>query len=203
MKIIPGFKSRLIARFWAISNPSITDTSFGTDIRDQERRRTIALTAFRLPFHPAAVAPRRTQPPATSHQPPATDSHHPTLPSTIPFLKAAARAQLGPELGSAHQSPPGPAGLSFNMCDNPSYALQSSIFIWALSLIPGSIFFYVILALVCASLVIYADHRIRPSTRLSRLNDALAGATEILARAKSDCLRDLLDLADKEARLLQ
>ncbi|KAJ7474813.1 hypothetical protein FB451DRAFT_1366858 [Mycena latifolia] len=89
------------------------------------------------------------------------------------------------------------------MCDNTSYTLQSSIFIWALSLIPGSIFFYVILALVCAALVIYAAHRIRPSTRLSRLNDALAGATEILARAKSDCLRDLLDLADKEARLLQ
>ncbi|KAJ7474825.1 hypothetical protein FB451DRAFT_1558085 [Mycena latifolia] len=65
------------------------------------------------------------------------------------------------------------------------------------------IFFYVVLALVCISLIIYAAHRIRPSTRLSRLNDVLAGATEILARAKSECLRDLLDLADKEARLLQ
>ncbi|KAJ7474799.1 hypothetical protein FB451DRAFT_1464874 [Mycena latifolia] len=91
------------------------------------------------------------------------------------------------------------------MCDNfnASYTLQSSIVIWALSLIPSGIFPYVILAMVCASLVIYAAHRIRPSTRLSRLNDALAGATEILARAKSECLHDQLDLVDEEGRLLQ
>ncbi|KAJ7474791.1 hypothetical protein FB451DRAFT_1464838 [Mycena latifolia] len=89
------------------------------------------------------------------------------------------------------------------MCDNASYALRSSIFIWALSLIPSSILFYLILALVCAFLVIYAAHHMRPSTRLSRLNDALAGATEILARAKFECLRDLLYLAETEACLLQ
>ncbi|KAJ7474827.1 hypothetical protein FB451DRAFT_1174259 [Mycena latifolia] len=89
------------------------------------------------------------------------------------------------------------------MCDNASYTLQSSIFIWALSIIPSSILPYFILALVCASLVIYTVHHMRPSTRLSRLNDALAGATEILARAKSACLRDLLDLAEAEACLLQ
>ncbi|KAJ7474790.1 hypothetical protein FB451DRAFT_1174217 [Mycena latifolia] len=81
--------------------------------------------------------------------------------------------------------------------------MESSIFIWALSLIPSDIFPYVIPALACASLMIYAAHRIRPSTRLSRLNDALADATEILARAKSECLRDLLDLTDIEACLLQ
>ncbi|KAJ7474819.1 hypothetical protein FB451DRAFT_1174249 [Mycena latifolia] len=89
------------------------------------------------------------------------------------------------------------------MCDNAYYTLQSSIVIWALSLIPGSIFCYVILALACASLMIYAAHRIRPSTRLERLNNALTTTTEILARAKSECLRDLLDLADKETVLLQ
>ncbi|KAJ7474846.1 hypothetical protein FB451DRAFT_1246801 [Mycena latifolia] len=89
------------------------------------------------------------------------------------------------------------------MCDNITYTLQSSIFIWALSLIPSSIFFYVIPALVCTSLVIYAAHRIWPSTRLERLNNALTTTTDILARAKSECLRDQLDLVDGEGRLLQ
>ncbi|KAJ7708228.1 hypothetical protein B0H17DRAFT_1174361 [Mycena rosella] len=89
------------------------------------------------------------------------------------------------------------------MCDTAAYTLQSSILIWALSLIPSIILHYALLALVCAFSVIYAANYKRPSTRLSRLNIRITAAVDILARAKSQCPRDYLDLADEEAGLLQ
>ncbi|KAJ7708247.1 hypothetical protein B0H17DRAFT_1031989 [Mycena rosella] len=90
-----------------------------------------------------------------------------------------------------------------NMCDNAVYTLQSSVLILALSAIPSTIVLYTILALVCASFVIYAAHHELPSTRLIRLNNVITAVKDILARAKSECLRDHLVIAYEEEDLIR
>ncbi|KAJ6531382.1 hypothetical protein DFH09DRAFT_1183494 [Mycena vulgaris] len=89
------------------------------------------------------------------------------------------------------------------MCDNAYTPLQSGILFWALSLVPLNIFRYVGLGAAAASGVIYVAHYHHPSTRLGRLNNMLSTTTDILACAKSHCLRDHLNLADDEHCLLR
>ncbi|KAJ7708243.1 hypothetical protein B0H17DRAFT_1191719 [Mycena rosella] len=89
------------------------------------------------------------------------------------------------------------------MCDNAVYTLQSSVLILALSAIPGTIVLYTILALICVSFVIYAAHHELPSTRLIRLINVITAVKDILARAKSECLRDHLVIAYEEEDLIR
>ncbi|KAJ7660644.1 hypothetical protein B0H17DRAFT_1094924 [Mycena rosella] len=89
------------------------------------------------------------------------------------------------------------------MCDNAVYTLQSSVLILALSAVPSTIVLYTILTLVCASFVIYAAHHELPSTRLLRLDNLITAVKDILARAKSDCLRDHLVIAYEEEDLIR
>ncbi|KAJ6531391.1 hypothetical protein DFH09DRAFT_1284882 [Mycena vulgaris] len=89
------------------------------------------------------------------------------------------------------------------MCDNLYTPLQSGVLFWVLSLVPINIFRYVGLGAAAISGVIYAAHYHHPSTRLGRLNNMLSTTTDILAHAKSQCLRAHLDLADDERRLLR
>jgi hypothetical protein len=64
----------------------------------------------------------------------------------------------------------------------------------ALSLIPDDVLRYSSLGVVLTSLGIYAAHRKRPLARLDALNDRIKAATDILARARSECLQDRSDL---------
>ncbi|KAJ7466013.1 hypothetical protein FB451DRAFT_1178843 [Mycena latifolia] len=89
------------------------------------------------------------------------------------------------------------------MHDNVTTQLQLAIVFWALLFIPSTILRYVALGVLGMSLVIYAVHYKLPSTRLARLIFAITVAADILARAKFECLRNQLDLADEECHLLQ
>ncbi|KAJ6507104.1 hypothetical protein DFH09DRAFT_1101333 [Mycena vulgaris] len=89
------------------------------------------------------------------------------------------------------------------MCDSLYTPLQSGVLFWVLSLVPINIFRYIGLGAAAVSGAIFAAHYHHPSTRMARLNNMLSATTEILARAKSHCLRDHLDLANDERRLLR
>ncbi|KAJ6501305.1 hypothetical protein DFH09DRAFT_1289791, partial [Mycena vulgaris] len=88
------------------------------------------------------------------------------------------------------------------MCDSLYTPLQSGVLLWVLSLIPLNIFRYIGLGVAAVSGVIYIVYYRHPSMRMGRLDNILSATTDILARAKSHCLRDHLDLADDERRLL-
>ncbi|KAJ7660622.1 hypothetical protein B0H17DRAFT_1094828, partial [Mycena rosella] len=78
-----------------------------------------------------------------------------------------------------------------------------NIFILALSAVPSTIVLYTILTLVCTSFVIYAAHHELPSIRLLRLNNLITAVKDILAHAKSECLRDHLVIAYEEEYLIR
>ncbi|KAJ6531384.1 hypothetical protein DFH09DRAFT_1326541 [Mycena vulgaris] len=89
------------------------------------------------------------------------------------------------------------------MCDSAYTPLQSGVLFWALSLVPINIFRYVGLGAAAVSGMIYAAHYHHPSTRLGRLNNMVATTTEIIIRARSECLRDHVTLVEEEHRLLR
>ncbi|KAJ7123719.1 hypothetical protein C8R44DRAFT_151905 [Mycena epipterygia] len=88
------------------------------------------------------------------------------------------------------------------MCDTIP-TLQTSIAAGTQSLVSGTTFGYICLAVGSASPAIYAAHHYRPSKKLARLEDAIKVTEGILKRAKEDCARDHVDLLDVEDRLLQ
>ncbi|KAJ7123722.1 hypothetical protein C8R44DRAFT_784258 [Mycena epipterygia] len=88
------------------------------------------------------------------------------------------------------------------MCDTIP-TLQTSIAAGTQSLVSGTTFGYICLAVGSASPAIYAAHHYRPSKKLARLEDAIKVAEGILKHAKEDCARDHVDLLDVENRLLQ
>jgi hypothetical protein len=72
-----------------------------------------------------------------------------------------------------------------------------------LSLIPSNVFRYIAVSIASISLAIYSLHRYRPSVILSKLNGAITIADEVLAGAKTKCMRDHSMLAETETRLLR
>ncbi|KAJ7493477.1 hypothetical protein FB451DRAFT_1550965 [Mycena latifolia] len=87
------------------------------------------------------------------------------------------------------------------MCDVIS-AFQTSIVFGALSLVPGNTFRYIGLGLASASLTVYAVHHQGPSQKLARLEGTVKDTEEIMEQAKLDCLRNGVELMDRETRLL-
>ncbi|KAJ6535844.1 hypothetical protein DFH09DRAFT_1091620 [Mycena vulgaris] len=81
--------------------------------------------------------------------------------------------------------------------------LQSGVIFLALSLVPLNIFRYIGLRVAAVSGVIYTAYYRHPSMRIGRLDNMLSATTDILARAKSHCIRDRSNLADNERRLLR
>ncbi|KAJ7757298.1 hypothetical protein B0H14DRAFT_3598949 [Mycena olivaceomarginata] len=71
----------------------------------------------------------------------------------------------------------------------------------ALSLLPGSR--YITLGLLSAALVIYTINRQRPSHKLARVECAIEVCEETLKYAKSNCVRNHLELTDATRRLLE
>ncbi|KAJ7202132.1 hypothetical protein GGX14DRAFT_463926 [Mycena pura] len=106
--------------------------------------------------------------------------------------------KAGSNLGSSHFR--GTDTMSFSACDSP---LRSSILIWLFSLIPANIFHYMTLGAAAGSLVLFAAHRQMPSLRHHRLNSAIKNTAEVLTRAKTECPRDHLTLAEEETKLAQ
>jgi hypothetical protein len=88
------------------------------------------------------------------------------------------------------------------MCDLHD-TLQSSLVFGMLSLIPSNVFRYIAVSIASISLAIYSLHRYRPSVILSKLNGAITIADEVLAGAKTKCMRDHSMLAETETRLLR
>ncbi|KAJ7123711.1 hypothetical protein C8R44DRAFT_735343 [Mycena epipterygia] len=80
------------------------------------------------------------------------------------------------------------------MCDIP----QTSIVAGTQSLVSGTTFGYIWLAVGGASGAIYAAHHYLPSKKLGQLEDAIEVTEGTLKRAKEDCARrhrdDLLDV---------
>ncbi|KAJ7347842.1 hypothetical protein DFH08DRAFT_808616 [Mycena albidolilacea] len=87
------------------------------------------------------------------------------------------------------------------MCDT-SHILQSSTWLWTLSLIPNSILPYLVLGVMSTSIVTYALGHSLPSARLDRLNEVFTVVEELLNHAKK-CMRDYLVLAETETRFLR
>ncbi|KAJ7123730.1 hypothetical protein C8R44DRAFT_918011 [Mycena epipterygia] len=88
------------------------------------------------------------------------------------------------------------------MCDTIPIP-QTSIAAGTQSLVSGTTFGYICLAVGGASGAIYAAHHYLPSKKLVRLEDAIKVTEETLKRAKEDCARDHVDLLDVERRFLQ
>ncbi|KAJ7123725.1 hypothetical protein C8R44DRAFT_735356 [Mycena epipterygia] len=80
---------------------------------------------------------------------------------------------------------------------------QTSIVAGTQSLVSGTTFGYICLALACASLALYVARYYLPSKKLARLEDTIKVAEGDLKRAKEDCARDHVDLLDVERRFLQ
>ncbi|KAJ7701375.1 hypothetical protein B0H17DRAFT_1128180 [Mycena rosella] len=91
---------------------------------------------------------------------------------------------------------------SLNMSET-RYPLRPTLVFWVLSLIPDNRVRYVGLGLVSALLVISAIHLQHPSKRLEQLEDAITTTEESLERAKLNCGRNYLELAEEGCRLLQ
>ncbi|KAJ7881335.1 hypothetical protein B0H14DRAFT_2705409 [Mycena olivaceomarginata] len=88
------------------------------------------------------------------------------------------------------------------MCDLHDI-LQSSLVFGMLSLIPSNVFRYIAVSIASISLAIYCLHRYRPSVILGKLNGAIIIADEVLASAKTECMRNHSMLAKTETRLLR
>jgi hypothetical protein len=88
------------------------------------------------------------------------------------------------------------------MCDLHD-TLQSSLVFGMLSLIPSNVFRYIAVSIASISLAIYCLHCYRPSVMLGKLNGAIIIADEVLASAKTKCMRNHSMLAKTENRLLR
>jgi hypothetical protein len=71
----------------------------------------------------------------------------------------------------------------------------------ALSLLPNNR--YILLALVSALVIVYAVDAQRPTRKLCGVNRAIRVCEEILERAKSACVRDLVELTERMRRLFE
>ncbi|KAF7378089.1 hypothetical protein MSAN_00233100 [Mycena sanguinolenta] len=87
--------------------------------------------------------------------------------------------------------------------NNTPSKLPSSILFFTLSLIPSNILRYPALVFATISVVLYSAYRNPPSARLTRVNDVITVVDSILTRAKAECMRDHLLLAECETRLLR
>ncbi|KAF7378096.1 hypothetical protein MSAN_00233800 [Mycena sanguinolenta] len=79
----------------------------------------------------------------------------------------------------------------------------SSLVFFTLSLIPSNILRYPALILTVISLALYSIYENPPSARLTDINDLSMVVDGILTRAKAQCMRDHLLLAECETRLLR
>ncbi|KAJ7098466.1 hypothetical protein C8R43DRAFT_251550 [Mycena crocata] len=85
-------------------------------------------------------------------------------------------------------------------------SLQSVILFLAaasFSVVPSRILHYTGLAVISSSILLYAVRYNAPSNRLSRLNEHLLTAAEILARARLECTWDYIELGAEETRFLR
>ncbi|KAF7378084.1 hypothetical protein MSAN_00232600 [Mycena sanguinolenta] len=80
--------------------------------------------------------------------------------------------------------------------------LPSSILFFTLSLIPSDVLRYPAIVLAAISVGIYSVHRNSLAARLSQVYDVIIIVDDILTRAKAECMRDHLLLADCETGLL-
>ncbi|KAJ7806605.1 hypothetical protein B0H14DRAFT_2610357 [Mycena olivaceomarginata] len=71
----------------------------------------------------------------------------------------------------------------------------------AVSLLPDNR--YILLALVLALVIVYAAHAQRPTRKLCGVNRAIRGCEETLERAKSACVRNLVELIEQMLRLFE
>ncbi|KAJ7848040.1 hypothetical protein B0H14DRAFT_2583263 [Mycena olivaceomarginata] len=71
----------------------------------------------------------------------------------------------------------------------------------AVSLLPDNR--YILLALVLALVIVYAAHAQRPIRKLCGVNRAIRGCEETLERAKSACVRNLVELTEQMLRLFE
>ncbi|KAJ7490576.1 hypothetical protein FB451DRAFT_622273 [Mycena latifolia] len=81
--------------------------------------------------------------------------------------------------------------------------LVVSILLAFLALIPDNTLRYVALGITVCLAVIYVISIKRPSTLLHQLKETIEATDEIIRRAKSQCPRDHLSLAQEGVRLLQ
>ncbi|KAJ6482625.1 hypothetical protein C8R45DRAFT_306117 [Mycena sanguinolenta] len=84
-----------------------------------------------------------------------------------------------------------------------SSKLSSSLIFFTLSLIPSNILRYPALGIATMSVVAYSIYRDPPFARLSQVNDVVIIVDGILTRAKANCMRDHLLLAEYEIRFLR
>jgi hypothetical protein len=83
------------------------------------------------------------------------------------------------------------------MCD----VVTVPIVLGAVSLLPDNR--YIPLALVSALVIVYAADAQRPTRKLCGVNRAIRVCEEILERAKSACVRDLVELTERMRRLFE
>ncbi|KAJ6480296.1 hypothetical protein C8R45DRAFT_933222 [Mycena sanguinolenta] len=81
--------------------------------------------------------------------------------------------------------------------------LPSSLLFFMLSLIPSNIVRYPSLVLAVIFLVVYSIYNNPPSARLTQVNNVVIVVDGILTRAKAECMRDHLLLAEYETRFLR
>ncbi|KAJ7690329.1 hypothetical protein B0H17DRAFT_1134362 [Mycena rosella] len=81
--------------------------------------------------------------------------------------------------------------------------LQSSLFLGSLSLIPNDVLRYTALAIAVCLALIHSIHLKRPSTQLGQLEQLIQKTEGIIRDAKSQCARDLFNLAEEGCRLLE
>ncbi|KAJ6480291.1 hypothetical protein C8R45DRAFT_933218 [Mycena sanguinolenta] len=85
----------------------------------------------------------------------------------------------------------------------PPSKFPSSLLFFTLSLIPSNVLRYPALVLAAISVVVYSIYNNPPSARLAHVNNVVIVVDGILTRAKAECMRDHLLLAEYETRLLR
>ncbi|KAJ7490633.1 hypothetical protein FB451DRAFT_1361437 [Mycena latifolia] len=81
--------------------------------------------------------------------------------------------------------------------------LTATIILGSLSLIPNNILRYTALGLTACMGAIYFIYLKHPSTQLRQLEEILQGTDALIRRAKSQCPRDQISLAEVALRFLQ
>ncbi|KAJ7490628.1 hypothetical protein FB451DRAFT_1165978 [Mycena latifolia] len=87
--------------------------------------------------------------------------------------------------------------------ENPTIQLAATVLLSSLSLIPNNPVPYTALGITTCLGAIYVIYLKHPSTQLRQLEEMIEGTDALSRRAKSQCPRDHISLAEQALRLLQ